>query len=268
MKTEIVKENLSEKEAFDFEKELIHHYVFDLGYSIDIAGLRKPDTNHVLTNQTLGGEGQYGTIRSEEWKKQHSQDMTGEKNPMYGINLWNTFSEEKKQRLREQISFNNTGKKNAMYGVSPKDRMSKEKYEIWKTKVCTRTKSQTGDKNPNYHNDTLKKKLEANPELKILYYSRKGNKNGRATKVSLYRDDQYIKTFDYITLCAEWIKQTLNLNSKLSTILSGISTSVKNNKPYHGFTFKYITNIHTHDNQLPSLPNANNNRQEGLETRK
>ena len=51
-----IKENLTEKEAFALEREIIEDYVFVFGYGINIDGYR--DYSHeYLTNCTWGGEG-------------------------------------------------------------------------------------------------------------------------------------------------------------------------------------------------------------------
>lgn len=60
-----------------------------------------------------------------------------------------------------------SGLENNMYGVSPKDRMDKDTYQEWYRKTHGRLSNQWGSNNPNYGNDTLKKRLEANPELKV-----------------------------------------------------------------------------------------------------
>lgn len=113
MKVRIVEENLTEKEAYDREKTLIRYYVFTLGYGIDIHGFNnKKDEPGRLTNRTFGGDGSYGMVHSEEWRKQHSLDMMGENNPMYGANLWNTYSDEKAQLVKEKIGLTSKGKNN------------------------------------------------------------------------------------------------------------------------------------------------------------
>ena len=66
-----LKKNLTEEEAF---KEI---------YMIAIFG-RKDLGTGILRNLTNGGEGYSGAVRSEEWKKAHSERMSGEKHPQYG----------------------------------------------------------------------------------------------------------------------------------------------------------------------------------------
>ena len=86
-----IKENLTEKEAFALEREIIEDYVFVFGYGINIDGYR--DYSHeYLTNCTWGGEGcsglnPYANKTEEEMEeigKKISEKNKGEKNPMYG----------------------------------------------------------------------------------------------------------------------------------------------------------------------------------------
>lgn len=200
MKVNIVKDNLSEDEAYQLEKELIHHYVFDLGYGIDIIGYNNnPNEKGHLTNHTFGGDGSYGMVHTDEWRKQHSADMSGKNNPMYGI--------------------------------SPKNRMSEKKYDEWLKKTVNRLKSQTGVNNPNYGNKTLHNKIKDNPQLRIKYYSRKGSQNGRAKKVFMYDiNKNFLKQFDYIGECYKWIKESFSLSSKIDSIRGSITESIKNKK--------------------------------------
>ena len=241
MKVKIIKDNLSEDEAYQLERELICHYVFDLKYGIDIIGYNNnPNENGHLTNHTFGGDGSYGMVHSEEWCEQHSIDMIGENNPMYGVNLWNTYSNEKKKEIREKLSKLNAKENNPMYGISPKERMDTETYDRWLTERVARLKSQTGSNNPNYGNKTLHNKIKDKPELRIQYYARKGSQNGRAKEIFVYdKDKNFMKRFDYIGECCEWIKETLSISSKIDTIRGGITESIKNQKTYRNMYFSF-----------------------------
>lgn len=237
MKVNIVAANLSEDEAYKIERETIAYYVFILGYGIDIIGYRngKHEIGH-LTNSTFGGDGSYGMVHSEEWCLQHSLDMTGENNPAYGVNYWESFSEEKKQELLKGLSERASGKNNPMYGVSPKERMDEETYKNWRKNIKLRMQ---GENNPNYGNDTLHNKVKDDPELRIKYYSRPGAQNGRAREIDLFDlNHTFISRFDTIGDCAEYIKEKLNLKSKVDGIRSNISKAAKSNKPYRCFYFK------------------------------
>ena len=76
----IIKDNLTEEEAFELEREIIEDYVFTFGYGINIDGYNKGD-NEIgqLTNCTWGGEGASGIHHSEEYNKKISESMKGKK---------------------------------------------------------------------------------------------------------------------------------------------------------------------------------------------
>ena len=67
-KVVIIKNNLTEEEAFNLETEVIEDYVFVFGYGINIEGYRDFSNNY-LTNFTWGGEGVSGYKFSEEQKQ-------------------------------------------------------------------------------------------------------------------------------------------------------------------------------------------------------
>ena len=110
-----------------------------------------------------------------------------------------------------------------------------EHYDKWKEKTVQRLSAQTGDKNPNYHNDTLKKKLQQNPQLKKIYYSRKNEQNGRAVKVKLYKQDIYVDTFNTIGKACEYIQQTLQLHTSVTNMRSNLVIRSKQGKTYRGY---------------------------------
>lgn len=241
MTVKIIKDNLTESEAFQLEMETIRHYVFDLNYGIDIIGYNNDLTkNGHLTNCSFGGEGTTGAVHTEEWKREHSKAMTGENNPMYGKNALDYMSEDAKRILKEKQSKNTSGKNNPMYGVSPKDRMDEETYKEWYKKAST---PKYGKDNPNYNNDTLHKKLLEHPELKIEYYSRPGGQNGRATPIRLYDTlNKNTKDFECVSYCAEWIKnQRDDITSNITSMITSIKKATLENKLYRKqYKFEYI----------------------------
>lgn len=238
MKVKIIKNNLSEDAAFDLEKELIRKYVFELGYSIDIDGYRnRNNSKKCLTNSTWGGEGT-SRPKTKEEKERQSILMSGENNPMYGINVWDLMTEE--QRKKESIyrSKRAKGRNNPMYNVSPKERMDDNTYKQWRKKQA---ENKIGSRNPNYGSKTLHNKIKYRPDLRIKYYSRPGIQNGRCVKVGCYTlNDMHLGDFEYLGECAEWVKEYLQINTKINCIRSGISKAIKNNKPYRGLKFKII----------------------------
>lgn len=241
MRVNIIKDNLTEDEAFQLEKEVISHYVYDLNYGIDIIGFNNdPTKNGQLTNCSFGGEGSAGMVHTEEWKKEHSEMMTGENNPMYGKNAYDYMTDEAIQKLKEKQSKNFSGKNNPMYGISPKERMDEETYKKWYQK---RTENSKGERNPNYGNDTLHKKLLEHPELKIQYYARPGGQNGRAVPIRVYDVKNNItKDFDCMLDCAKWIKEQRNdITSNNSSIITSIRKATLANRLYRSqYKFEYI----------------------------
>jgi hypothetical protein len=83
-----LKKNLTEAEAFKHEV----HMIFVLG--------RKDLGTGILRNQTNGGEGPSGAVRSEETKKKYSESKTGEKNPRFGV----PHTEAQKKAISEKMS--------------------------------------------------------------------------------------------------------------------------------------------------------------------
>ena len=101
-KVVIIKDKLTESQAFRLEKRMIEYYVLTLGYGIPIKGYDNYDHNlPYLTNFTWGGEGTSGLTHSEEYNKKISESMkgknAGEKNHMYGKH----HSEETKRKMSE-----------------------------------------------------------------------------------------------------------------------------------------------------------------------
>jgi len=63
----------------------------------------------------------YGKKHSQKFKDRLSEERkgvwgAGEKNAMYGINLWDTYSEERTQDIKKRISNTVSGDKNPFYG--------------------------------------------------------------------------------------------------------------------------------------------------------
>lgn len=142
-----IKENLTEKEAFALEREIIEDYVFVFGYGINIDGYRDYDHEY-LTNCTWGGEGTSGYKFSEESKRK-----IGEKNKVK--NKGKKHSEETKQIISEKVSgekngmFGKKGEKNPMYGKNPFESKTEEEMEEIRRKKSESMKGKmAGEKNP------------------------------------------------------------------------------------------------------------------------
>lgn len=98
-----------------------------------------------------------------------------------------------------------------------------------------------GEKNPNYGNHKLSYIYKNNPSLAIEKLARPGSQNGRAKKIELYdKDWNYIKTFDWIGECAEYLINHNLTKSKVSTIRTNIGKSIKENKIYLNHYYKKL----------------------------
>ena len=124
-RVEIIKDNLTESQAFRLESKMIKYYVLTLGYGIPIDGYRDFSNNY-LTNFTWGGEGTSGRKCSEEQKQKISEKNKG-KNPFAGK------TEEEMEIITNKMSNSmkgkNAGEKNGMFGKNPYDGKTSEEME-------------------------------------------------------------------------------------------------------------------------------------------
>ena len=91
-----IKENLTEDEAFQLEKETIDYYVNCLGYSIALDGKRIRYEKHFLCNHTMGGEGSSGYIHSEEQRQKARERFLGDNNVAKRTDVRKKLSEHAK----------------------------------------------------------------------------------------------------------------------------------------------------------------------------
>ena len=154
-KAVIIKDHLTEEEAFKLETEIIEDYVFTFGYGIDIDGYNNEEDYEIgyLTNCTWGGEGTSGRQLSEEAKLKISESNKGKNHYLYGKHL----SEETKRKMSEA----NKGKNHYLYG--------KHHSEETKQKISEANKGKR-------HSEEVKQKIsEAN----------KGKRHSEETKRKL-----------------------------------------------------------------------------------
>lgn len=111
---EIIKDNLTEEQAFYWEEEIIETLVFKYGYSIDIKNNRSNKKPPHLANQTWGGEGTSGRTMSKESKEKMSKDRMGEGNSFYNKH----HTEESKGKISRANKGKMIGELNPMYGKS------------------------------------------------------------------------------------------------------------------------------------------------------
>ena len=115
-KAVIIKDNLTESQAFRLESKMIKYYVHTLGYGINIEGYNNYDHKlpH-LTNCTWGGEG------------------------VSGLNVYANKTEEEMEEIRRKKSESMKGKnkgKNSFAGKTPEEmeEIGKKKSEAMKGK--------------------------------------------------------------------------------------------------------------------------------------
>jgi hypothetical protein len=163
----------------------------------------------------------------------------------YGIDILGYIKNDTDKFLTNRTfggedGFFKKGKLNPQYGISPQQRMGSH-YEEWHEKVVTRGKSLIGEANPNYGNNTLHNKVKDNPELRIRWYSRKDEQNGRAVAIRAYKEDgTVVGEFKTIGKCCEYLKENFGFKAKIDSIRSGIRQSINTNKPYRKLYFKEI----------------------------
>lgn len=195
----IIADNLEEQEAYEMEIYLIWEYRDVIGFE--------------LVNLSDGGEG---------------VTLVGKENPMYGRKWWDENTPQYKiDEWKTKVACK--GEKNGMYGRTHTDEVKKRLSELRKVIYL-------GKNNPNYGNDTLKKKYAKNPELAKQKQSRPATQNGRATKIYIKELD---KEFSYIGECSQWLIDNQYTKAKINTICSNISKAKKNNRKYLGLTFEY-----------------------------
>lgn len=111
-------ENLTEKEAFQKEIELIKYY--------------KENTGYRLTNQTEGGEGSSGLIVTQEFRNKMRNIVMGKNNPNYG----NKWTDEMKEIARNKMLNRYDGKNNPNYGNKWSREQIKQKHNKAKSVIC------------------------------------------------------------------------------------------------------------------------------------
>ena len=108
---EIIKNNLTENEAFYWEEKIIKILVFEYGYSIDMPNNHSKEKGRHLVNKTWGGEGASRNWDERE-RKRRSKMFKGENNPNYGKH----HSEETRQKISDNLKGKMKGEKNPFYG--------------------------------------------------------------------------------------------------------------------------------------------------------
>jgi len=138
-----LKTNLTEEEAFNHER-----------YMIFILG-RKDLGTGILLNKSDGGEGRSGYIPTEELKRNQSEKMKGENNPLYGKRgkdsprygkkhtqetkdkirkslQGNVISQKCREVVSEKNKVNQLGEKNSFYGRKHTEETKRKMKEVAK----------------------------------------------------------------------------------------------------------------------------------------
>ena len=176
---EIIKNNLTESEAFYWEEEIIRQLVFEYGYSIDIPNNRsKNEKFYHLVNCTWGGEGTSGVDAfenkteeemkeiieksKETWKKKSTEEkerINKSRGREGRESFWNNNTKTEKElqeikrkigeksknrkcteEIRKKLSEMTKGENNPMYGKNPRDYMTEEQIKEYDKKLSERSK--------------------------------------------------------------------------------------------------------------------------------
>lgn len=99
--------------------------------------------------------------------------------------------------------------------------------------------SRFGEDNPNYGNDTLRKKYQKNPDLSKEKNSRPGVLNGRCRKIRLINTKSgELIDFEYTRLASMYLMENGFTNSKnINSVSNRITRSIEKNSIFYG-TFK------------------------------
>lgn len=142
----ILEDNLSEKEAFQYECWYIHHYMVEMGFN--------------LTNKTWGGEGgNTFVLMSPEKKIEYRKNMR--------LKLLGKNTGKKDEEICKKISITKkskgigVGKNNPMYGKNVKDFMTPEAILKWRQNI---SKSGMG----RIHSEETRKKMSKSSRQKVI----------------------------------------------------------------------------------------------------
>lgn len=153
---------------------------------------------------------------------------------------------ETRRKMSKSRKGTNSGKNNPMYGKNPLTYMNRNEYEQLIKDKSQRMKGEmnpmfgrVGELNPFYgekHTELTRNIISK--KAKGRYKDRSKNPNSKAIK--LYTSDGvFINDFNSFKSCSEWFFEN-GIIKNIRTGEDAISKSVKNNKTYKGFTFKYV----------------------------
>ena len=155
-----------------------------------------------------------------------------------GGDIFHTLSIERQNQIREKAKLQCSGCGNPMYGKHHSEETKNKLRQVDKSYTQTQeyrnnmSKIKSGEGNGMYgkhHTEESKKKMSESKKGKKI-----GKENGNAKSISAYADKEktkLIKHFDTIQEALIWI-------GTKSTDYSGISKSMKENRPYKKYYWK------------------------------
>lgn len=96
-----------------------------------------------------------------------------------------------------------------------------------------------GERNSNFGKHTLHEIYKNNSKLALEKLSRPKSQNGRAVSVNLFdREHNFIKKFDWIGGCAEYLRNNNVTSNKIDSIRSNIRLAMNNGTKYLNHYFE------------------------------
>ena len=163
-RVKIIKDGLTEEEAFKLERERIEDYVITFGYGAPIEGYDDYDHNlPYLTNFTWGGEGVSGRKHSEEEKQKMSKAKKGKKNSKeHNKNISKALKGIKlSEQTRRKMSESQKGRKNS---------------EEHNKNISKATKGKNNPMYGKHHSEEVKRKMSKSQKGKKHHMHDKGKK--------------------------------------------------------------------------------------------
>ena len=163
-RVKIIKDGLTEEEAFKLERERIEDYIITFGYGAPIEGYDDYDHNlPYLTNFTWGGEGVSGRKHSEEEKQKMSKAKKGKKNSKeHNKNISKALKGIKlSEQTRRKMSESQKGRKNS---------------EEHNKNISKATKGKNNPMYGKHHSEEVKRKMSKSQKGKKHHMHDKGKK--------------------------------------------------------------------------------------------
>lgn len=207
----ILHENLSEKEALEYECWYIDYFINECGYSLTnmtwggdggnkfsfLSEKEKEEYRKKMSESCKGkNKGHRHTDESKRKMRENSPDYTGKNNPFYGKH----HSEETKKILSQKTHQNNLGKH---HSEEKKRKISESRKGIVfsDSTIKKMRENNLGEKNPNYGKHVTEKHKEA---MKKLY-----------KKTLVILPDKKELYFENTKDCKKYMKENYNFSSFL-----------------------------------------------------